>query len=65
MAKKVTAIICGVSWALFLIPLLFMEHSTLFNSPLAAVWAVSVYLAIFSIPVLIIMGIIDYARRPR
>ena len=65
MAKKITAIVCGVCWAIFgisvALPVPCLNSDPNFCLPAA----ITNPIAVFSTVALIIMAIIDYARRPR
>jgi len=65
VAKKVTAIVCGVSWAVFGLSHLFAGPTGELTTPGLVLYAAGMTIGIFSLIALAIMGIIDYARRPR
>ena len=65
MAIKIVAIICGVSWALCLIPAVAFDVC---QSGTPAICGVSIgagLVAIISTVALAVMALINYARRPR
>jgi len=65
MAKKITAIVCGVFWAIFGIAHLFAGPTGELSGVGVVLFIVGVLIGIFSLIALAVMASIDYARRPR
>ena len=65
MAKKIVAIVCGVSWACFC-GFTSSEKLLFGPNPMPGILAyVGFFAGIITGIALIAMGLIDYARRPR
>lgn len=65
MAKKITAIVCGVSWAIFGISHLFVGPMGALAPAGVAMFVAGMMVGIFSLTVLGVLALIDYGRRPR
>lgn len=65
MAKKITAIVCGVSWAVFGLSHLFAGPTGALSGTGVVMFAAGMMIGIFSLIALAILALIDYARRPR
>jgi len=62
--KKI-GIICGIAWLIFAIPFLPPFYMTGENLALGIMMQVGLVVGIITIIIIIIMALIDYARRPR
>ena len=65
MAKKVTAIVAGVSWAVFGLSFIFSDPPGTLTDSGVVLFAAGMMIGIFSLIALGILALIDYARRPR
>ena len=65
MAKKITGIVCGVSWVLWLVFFFTPALDPVPLGPALVIVGFFMFTALISTPILIIMALIDYARRSR
>lgn len=65
MAKKVTGIICGCAWAVFGFSFLTVGPTGDLSDAGVVLFVLGMMIGIFSLIALIVLALIDYARRPR
>jgi hypothetical protein len=65
VAKKVTAIIAGVSWAVFGLSHLFAGPTGALSDAGVVLFVTGILVGIGALIALAVLALIDYARRPR
>jgi hypothetical protein len=65
VAKKVTAVVCGVSWAVFGVSFIFSDPPGTLTDTGVVLSMTGMMIGIFSLIALAVLALIDYARRPR